>query len=375
MGFLRSVFFVAAFGVAYLLSAFDPSFQPVAHKAASLDPQFVDTPAVDMTTRCAVLTRDAVGAEDFAFQGDFAFTGLHNGSVVRFSAVDATSYRPHHVAVTAGIPLGLRFHPTNPKELIVCVYSVGLVSIDVTTGEQRVRISQVDGQPIKFIDHVVLSRDGTTGYFSDASTKYGMDALSSDLWEGRPHGRIIKFDTRTFATSVVADGLYFANGVYLTEDEQHLLVSETFAMRITKIDLRTGRRELFLGSHPIDNISPSGKPGEFWLAAVGKNDPALGMILESAFLRRVMRKLPLPVKPFSAGFLVNEQGRVLKHFEDKEGKLLDGTSVYASHGDKLFVGSFKVCTCINETFSDGAAEPRHRRLQPLINKPDPAKNC
>ncbi len=196
---------------------------------------------------------------------------------------------------------------------------------------------------------MTFSRDGNTLFVSDESTKYSIvgTGVTDDLWEGRPYGRIVRIDMATRTTTVLATGLYFANGVYLTQDEKALIFSETYAGRLSKLDLATLRVSPFMGTHLIDNLTPAGD-GRFWAAVVAKHDPKVDAIMASPLLRRLMRKLPLPASPYSAGLLFNEQGEIVRAFEDAKGSLLDRTSVYASYRNRLYVGSYSdhgIITC------------------------------
>ena len=87
-----------------------------------------------------------------------------------------------------------------------------------------------------------------------------MKDLRDELWEGRPYGRVIEYHISTKVARVIADNLYFANGVHLSDDEKHLFVAETLASRVSRINLATGEKTLFMGTHFTDNISPGPLP-------------------------------------------------------------------------------------------------------------------
>jgi hypothetical protein len=55
-----------------------------------------------------------------------------------------------------------------------------------------------------------------------------------DLFEGRPHGKLMSFDPKTRQTKVLARNLYFANGVTLSADESFLLICETYDFRVDR---------------------------------------------------------------------------------------------------------------------------------------------
>lgn len=74
---------------------------------------------------------------------------------------------------------------------------------------------------------MIESSDGTL-YFSDASTKFEFHSWALDLLEMQPNGRLLKYDPSSNTTSLVLDGLAFANGVALSADQDYLVVCETW---------------------------------------------------------------------------------------------------------------------------------------------------
>lgn len=54
------------------------------------------------------------------------------------------------------------------------------------------------------------------------------------LWHGGPTGRLLCYDPSTDATTVLADGLWYANGVALAADESFVAVVETCSMRVRR---------------------------------------------------------------------------------------------------------------------------------------------
>ena len=342
---LKFIVVALAVGIAHLLSAFEPGFSPVSHAFTPLDGQFATHSCRDVVKECQTLTTSLTGAEDFAFAGDFVYTGLADGSIRRFRYdVTPETFKTETVVNnTGGRPLGLRFHPIT-GDLWIADGLKGLLSYNLKTKSLKVHLDKINGEPILFADHIAITRDGKTIFMSEASTKYNVHQLSEELWEGRPHGRVTEFNTETGVASVFADNLYFANGVQLSQDEKHVFVGETFSGHVTKISRGpSGARErsVLLGSHFTDNITPGEAAGTFWLAMVGKQDPMLDRLAGSAFLRRLMRRMPLPVTPWSMGVLVNEQGKILDMYEDAKGVLATGTSVYAPYRNRLFIGTFE----------------------------------
>ena len=120
-----------------------------------------------------------------------------------------------------GIPLGLKFDLQG--NLIVESAYEGLLSID-TTGEVTILSTECDSLPFLLTDDLDISSDGII-YFSDASSVNNL-ANNGDDW-GEPNGRLLAYDPQTNETSLLLDGLYFANGVALAPDESYVLVNES----------------------------------------------------------------------------------------------------------------------------------------------------
>ncbi|KAH7859277.1 hypothetical protein Vadar_033974 [Vaccinium darrowii] len=74
----------------------------------------------------------------------------------------------------------------------------------------------------RFADDVVEASDGSL-YFSVASTKFGLHDWFFDVLEANlPHGQLLKYDPALNETSIVLNGLCFANGVALSVDQDYL---------------------------------------------------------------------------------------------------------------------------------------------------------
>lgn len=78
-----------------------------------------------------------------------------------------------------------------------------------------------------FADDAIEALDGSV-YFSDASTKFGLDEWVLDVLEAKPHGRLLKYDPSTNKTLLLLADLAFANGVALSPTQDYLLICETW---------------------------------------------------------------------------------------------------------------------------------------------------
>ncbi|CAI7929314.1 unnamed protein product [Closterium sp. NIES-54] len=145
-------------------------------------------------------------------------------------------------------------------------------------------------------DNADVASDGTI-YFSDASSHFPVSHFFLDILEQRPHGRLLRINPDEqkaelaeeprhgedeHATSAgtaseagpleaeaLLDGLYFANGVALSQNEDFVVVAETSRYRLTRYWLKgpkAGTSEIFLDNLPgsPDNVNSNGK-GLFWV--------------------------------------------------------------------------------------------------------------
>ena len=74
---------------------------------------------------------------------------------------------------------------------------------------------------------------------------FGRRDYAKEVFKLSSDGRVFKLDVHSNSIQTVADGLKFANGLYLNEEDGYLLVAETSAGRIQKIDLKTNEMQLF----------------------------------------------------------------------------------------------------------------------------------
>ena len=148
-------------------------------------------------------------------------------------------------AHTGGRPLGLAFDPDG-RLLIADAYR-GLLRV---AADRRVEVlaDHVNGSPIRFANAVCAASDGRV-FVSDSSQRFGAEewggtftASIIDIMEGRATGRVLVFDPKTWETSIVMDGLAFANGVALDDREEGLFIVESGRYRVLRHCLAGPRR-------------------------------------------------------------------------------------------------------------------------------------
>jgi len=99
--------------------------------------------------------------------------------------------------------------------------------------------------------------------------------------------------------TVLLDGLAFANGVALSPDSSSVVVAESGAYRLTRLDVATGSAEVLVDNLPgfPDNVS-TGTDGLIWVAMGSPRDPMLDRLLpRRPLLRKAVWALPDRFQP------------------------------------------------------------------------------
>ncbi len=288
---------------------------------------------------------ELVGGEDVAIDSaGRIYAGAEDGRIVRVTR------RPDGDVVdtfadTAGRPLGLAFDATG--NLIVADGIRGLLSID-PSGSIDVLTDEAEGLPFRFTDDLDIAADGKI-YFSDASSRFGPDAYLYDLLEARPHGRLLVYDPVAQSTTVLRDGLYFANGVALSADEDFVLVNETYRYRIQRCWIagpRTGECEVFIDNLPgfADGVA-SDRNGTFWVAMYTVRNPVMDRLHPHPVFKRLLASLPKALwpKPAPYGLILalDESGTIVRSLHDPEAETVLGITSVEPHGDALYFGNLK----------------------------------
>ncbi len=274
------------------------------------------------------------------------YTGTADGRIIRVTLAGDGHDAVEVFADTGGRPLGLDFDRTT-GELIVADAASGLLAID-PEGAVTVLSRGAEGVPFGFTDDVDVSRDGEKIYFSDASARFGISDYLYDLFEARPHGRLLVYDRTANTTTVLLDSAYFANGVALSRDEDFVLVSETYRYRIQRCWLpgspRAGQCEIFADNLPgfADGIAADGE-GTFWVAVFTVRDTLMDGLHPWPFLKSVMARLPRSMwpkpKPYGLVLAFDEQGNVVRSLHDPGGERVRTITSVEPHDGALYLGN------------------------------------
>lgn len=135
---------------------------------------------------------------------------------------------------------------------------------------------------------------------------------------------------------LVLDGLNFANGVAVSEDQRYLLINETGSYRILRYWLSgpdQGRREVIIDNLPgfPDNIN-NGLNGKFWVGLIAPRNELLDQMAPKPWLRKLVQRLPASVRPQAAPsshvIAITGDGEVLMNLQDTSARLPALTGVF-----------------------------------------------
>jgi sugar lactone lactonase YvrE len=285
-------------------------------------------------------------SEDLAVdRRDRIHGGTEDGRILRLTVSPDGEESVEVFAETGGRPLGLHFDAA--ENLIVADAMKGLLSVD-PTGTITVLSTSADSVPFRFTEDVDIAADGRI-YFSDASSKWGIEETVLDLFEGRPHGRLLRFDPRTDETEVLLDGLYFANGVALSQDEDFVIVCETARYRITRywiVGPDAGTSDIFIDNLPgfPDGVSGNGN-GTFYVALLGVRNALVDWLQPRPALKTLLSFLPNDfwldaLEPYGFALALDENGNVIRTLQDPGGDVVKGVSSVEQLGDYLYLTFF-----------------------------------
>ena len=169
------------------------------------------------------------------------YTGTEDGSIFRV----ATTAPVDSVGHTGGRPLGIELDADG--RLLVGDAKRGLLRLDPRPATIERLVDRVAGTRWSSATTPRSPRDGTV-CFSDSSTLYGIEDWKKDFVEHTRTGRLLRLDP-TARSTVLLDGLAFANGVALAADESFVAVAETAARTVVRHWLtgeRAGTRDLLV---------------------------------------------------------------------------------------------------------------------------------
>ncbi len=233
----------------------------------------------------------------------------------------------------------------------------GLLKLDMKEGTLEVlaNLAEDTNQVLNYVNDLDVAPNGDV-YFT-SSTERGVlfnakkgfyDTLHSylqNLCKGDNTGRLLKYDAATRKTSTLLSGLWYANGVALSEDYRDIMVVETNLNRVHRYSLTTGKTEVFVDKIPAmpDGISRSADGG-FWIGGVVRLSPIPKLLAPYPRLRTVIAHvvgplLPYVAKPAGLVFKVDSSGKPADALYDLTGAHVSSVSAVAQDGDALYLGN------------------------------------
>ena len=278
------------------------------------------------------------------------YAGVEDGRIWRWPAGFPKVGGAELFADTHGRPLGLEIDPRDGS-LIVCDAYRGLLRAD-QAGNVTVLADTHDSRRLKFTNNAAVATDGTV-YFSDSSTRFRIEHYKQDLLEHRPNGRVFRYHPAG-ELDLIADGLYFPNGVALAPDESFLLVAQTAGYDILRIPLTgpdpktLGRPEPFAANLPglPDNMSPAGEDragdGSYWVAFPSPRLPLVDRMMPHPAPRRIAARLPERLQPAAQRYglvaRIGADGAILQTLHGPAGSYREIVGV-RQHDGWLYLGS------------------------------------
>lgn len=165
----------------------------------------------------------------------------------------------------------------------------GIASVTVD-GKIGAQLDAAAGEALRCPTAIAISDEGAI-YVTDGSRHNPTDEWHRDLLEKRPaSGRLIACDRNLTNPRVLADGLDWPAGVAVSHDDRRLLVTESWAHRLSAFPIDGGPAQVLVKNftgYPC-RIS-SGAKGDFWLAFFGLRTQLMEFVLsEHAFRKRML---------------------------------------------------------------------------------------
>lgn len=332
----------------YQLDTFDPVPYPD-HELTPKQPLFVPKRNSHMLHGSEKIgAGQLLGPEDIAYDPitGVIYTGCADGWISRVMVNEsAADSKVERWVNTGGRPLGLVLG--HHGELIVADAVKGLINVS-RDGTMELLTDEAEGLKFKLTDGVDINLDGVL-YFTDASYKYSLDEVFSDLFEGRPYGRFMSYDPSTKQTKVLLRDLYFPNGVTVSPDHNSVIFCETVMRRCKKYYIegeKKGSVDTFIENLPgvPDNIRYDGE-GQYWIAFPTGATYFWSLSQRYAFLRKVMAITakyigrPPHLKKNGGIFAVDLDGKPVAHYYDYDlSQITSGIKI----GEHLYCGALEL---------------------------------
>ncbi len=313
------------------MAEFDPQAW-TAPKAPGLVGEFEQN---DRLGKARLIATPNHGPEDVAVDSaGYIYAGTEEGSVIRLWRDGSARV----VAKVGGRPLGVEIYG---DDLLVCNADLGLQLV-TRTGKVETLTDRHDDRTLTLTNNSTVCSDGTI-LFTESSQRWPLHDYEIDIVEGQPTGSLFQ-RSPDGTTTVLMDGLAFANGVALDAKEESVFVAETARYRINRYWLagdKAGTSEVFRDNLPgfPDNMSFSNET--LWVAFASPRNPQVDAMSSKPLLKKIALRMPdaLKPKPLRHGMIVgfDDGGSVTQNLQDPSGRLAITTGVREMNGS-LYIG-------------------------------------
>ena len=288
------------------------------------------------------------GPEDVVMHQGKIYVSSQSGKILK---IDPNDNSRRVFADTKGSALGMEMDAAG--NLIIADAFRGLLSVS-PDGKVSTLTNQVEGTPIAYADDLDIGADGII-YFSDASTKFGAEAIGTtlaasllEIMEHQGTGRLLSFDPSTKQTRILRDGYVFSNGVALAENGDILMV-ETGTYQLHRISPDGQQSRVIMDNLPgfPDNINrgPKLKDGRetFLLGLISQRSKWLDDNSNNLMARKIAMRLPAFMRPRSVSYgliiHIDGEGNVIKTWQDPSGEYPNATGATIASDGYMYVSS------------------------------------
>ncbi|TVT98522.1 hypothetical protein EJB05_55185, partial [Eragrostis curvula] len=286
------------------------------------------------------------GPESVAFDGNGAgpYSGVSDGRILKWNGKEigwttyaygpgynkktctASKLRPAELTEKmCGRPLGLRFNYKTGDLYIADAYK-GLMRVEAGGGKATVLVDEAGGVPLRFTNGVDIDQVTGEVFFTDSSMNYPRSQHERVTATGDSTGRLMKYDPRTNSVTVLQSGIMYPNGLAISADRTHLVVSLTGPCKLLRYWIKgpkADKSEILtdMPGYP-DNIR-SDRKGGFWVA-----------------LHREKSESPFGPDSHLLAVRIGADGKVIQVMRGP--KSVRPTEVVERDGGKLYMGSVEL---------------------------------
>lgn len=309
-----------------------------------------------------------LGPEHVVVRDGWVYVAVLRGAIVRMRPDGSER---HDYALTGGRPLGFDFDASGALIVADPLHGEhgGLLRVTGQGAGAKIEVltTQVDGDPIRYADAVVVAPNGKI-YFTDASRRFGAKAFGGtfeasvfDILEHQSTGRLLEYDPATRRTRPLLTDLCFPNGVALSVDGRYLFVAETGEYRIWKVavdasnvsaraaaEAESAQAQVLIANLPgfPDNLMRGeiGRDGggRIWVGLTKPRGAFLDDHAGRPWLRKLALRLPKaawPVPPAYGHVIAFEEGgQIVADLQDPSGRYPETTAI-TEGPDRLYVQS------------------------------------